>query len=121
MKTLQQVFDELNHADVFYGVRVDSVDTTRQFGETALHVVSNWGDAEAISLLVRNGADINLRGEGGFTPLHYAVEQNRLEAVKRLVSLGAESLTNDDGDTPAQLAMVLGHKEIALFLEAHGF
>jgi ankyrin repeat protein len=121
MKTLQEVFDEVNHADVFFGAQVDSVNTTRFSGETPLHIVANWGDAEAILILVQNGADINKRGEDGFTPLHFAAEQNRLDAVKCLVSLGAANLMDDDGDTPLKLARVLGHNEIVQFLEEHGF
>ena len=121
MKSLKEVFNAVNHADVFLGVPVESVHTERSFGETALHVVANWGDAEAIAVLVDAGADINKRGEDGFTPLHYAAEQGHLEAVKRLVSLGAKNLKNDDGETPAELAKALGHQIIFHYLSTHGF
>jgi uncharacterized protein len=121
MKTLQQVLDEVNHAGVFHDVEVSSVHTERFDGETALHVAAKWGDAEAIKVLVSNGADINKRGEEGFTPLHYAVEQNKLEAVRCLVSLGAANLKERHGNTPAQLAKILGHEAVYQFLMANGF
>ena len=121
MKTLQQVFDDINRADVFYGVEVNSVTVERGSGDTPLHIVSNWGDVDAIRVLVANGADIDKRGEDGFTALHVAAEQNRLEAVKCLVSLGAANLENDDGDTPRQLAEVLGRDAVCQFLADHGF
>ncbi|NIN34750.1 MAG: ankyrin repeat domain-containing protein, partial [Gammaproteobacteria bacterium] len=40
-----------------------------------IHVAAAWGDCEAISILVDAGADINARGERGFTPLMEAVVQ----------------------------------------------
>jgi uncharacterized protein len=121
MKSLKQVFDEINYADVFFGSVVDSVHTERNFGETALHIVAIWGDVEAIAVLVENGADINKQGEEGFTPLHYAAEQDHLEAVQCLISLGAKNLRNVDGDTPKELAQVLGHDAIFNYLSNHGF
>jgi ankyrin repeat protein len=121
MKTLQQVFDEVNRAGVFLDVEVSSVRTERFDGETALHMAAKWGDVEAIKVLVSNGADINKRGEEDFTPLHYAAEQNKLEAVKCLVSLGAANLKERLGNTAAQLAKTPGHEAVYQFLVTNGF
>jgi len=121
VKTLQQVLDEMNRAGVFYDVTVTSVHTERFDGETALHMAAKWGDAESIKVLVDGGADINKRGEEDFTPLHYAAEQDKLEAVQCLVSLGAANLEDRRGDTPTRLAKILGHKEVYEFLVEHGF
>lgn len=121
MKSLQEVFDQVNRADVFFGATVESAHTERFDGCTPLHLVANWGDADAIEVLVRNGADINKPGEEAFTPLHYAAEQDRLTAVDRLIQLGAANLKDRDGNTPAQLARILGHDAVYDVLTAHGF
>lgn len=121
MKTLEDVLGKVNRADIAFGKEINSATTELSFGETALHVVAIWGNAEAIEVLVSNGANIDKAGENGFTPLHYAVEQNMPDAVKTLLRLGAKSLTNHDGRTPGELARLLGNKEIDQILAAHGF
>jgi ankyrin repeat protein len=62
------------------------------------------------------------------TALHWAVEFNRLEMVELLVDQGANVNTKtyvsepgmNNGETPLQLAIRLGHKEIADYLRKHG-
>src|SRR5262249_39726530 len=120
-KALQEIFDEVNRTDVFLGTKVTSVNTERFDGETALHMAAKWGDAEAVQVLVANGADINKRGEEGFTPLHYAVEQGHLDAVRCLVSLKAANVQDRNGDTPSRLAKALHRTEIYELLVEHGF
>jgi uncharacterized protein len=121
MKALEQILEEVNHADVFHGAKVTSVHTERSDGETALHTASKWGDAEATQVLVANGADINKLGEEGFTPLHYAAEQGHLDTVRCLLSLGAANLQDRNGNTPSSLAKGLGHTAIYGLLLEHGF
>ncbi|HBO3793597.1 TPA: ankyrin repeat domain-containing protein [Pseudomonas aeruginosa] len=68
----------------FFEHQIDSVHYRNGWGDSPLHVVSCWGDCEAIRVLVTAGADINLPGETGFTPLHCAVEQDHSGAVALL-------------------------------------
>lgn len=119
MRTLEQILEEADGADLFFGVKVDSVHSERFSGETALHLFAKWGDAEAISVLVENGADIDKRGEDQNTPLHYAAMLGQQSAVERLVTLGAKNLTDRYGDTPKQLA--IDHLTVHEFLEKNGF
>lgn len=56
----------------------------------AIHVAAIQGSTQIIDLLAKKGADIAARSSGGCTPLGYAVAENKLEAVKRLCSLGAD-------------------------------
>ena len=120
VKTLTEVFDAVNRSvgDSFDGP-VDSVQTERAGGETALHIVAKWGDAEAIRVLVANGADINKAGEDSNTPLHYAAMLGKLEAVRCLAQLGAVNSKDRYGNTPADLAE--DHKDVHDFLKAHNF
>jgi hypothetical protein len=56
----------------------------------AIHVAAIQGSPDAIELLAKRGADVLVRSSEGNTPLGYAVEKNKIEAVKRLCSLGAD-------------------------------
>ena len=60
-------------------------------GETLLHVASRNTNTEIIDLLVKNGAwDVNARDAEGFTPLHMAAIHGNMQAVKKLLDLGAD-------------------------------
>lgn len=107
MRTIQSIFREIESVPDFIGHRITSVNYRNGYGDTPLHIVSGWGDCEAIQILVDAGADINSRGETGFTALHCAAEQNRPEAIRLLSSLGAEVVDDEDGNTPLVLAALL--------------
>ena len=80
--------------------------------------MSNWGDCEAIYLLVEAGADINAKGERGYTPLHCAAEQNHFKAIKLLLALGADVQFDDDNYSPLELAELLESTEAIDALQA---
>jgi len=57
-------------------------------------------------LLLDSGADPNGRGEGGFTALHSAAQNEDEELARLLLERGADpSLTADDGRSPADLGL----------------
>lgn len=103
----------------FIGHKVNSVSYKNGYGDSPLHIVANWGDIEAIEILVSAGADINAKGETGFTPLHCAAEQNRPAAILKLLQLGARILENDDGETPLELAESLDNTAAINVLAQH--
>ena len=110
MRNIESIFREIEDVPDFVGHHIASVSYRNGYGDTPLHIVSNWGDSEAIEVLVTAGADINAKGETGFTPLHCAVEQNKPEAIATLLRLGAKiTEQNSNGDTPLDLAKSLGH------------
>jgi ankyrin repeat protein len=56
-------------------------------------------------LLLDAGADVNGRGEGGFTALHTAAQNGDVELGRLLLARGADpSLATDDGRRPADMA-----------------
>ena len=57
-------------------------------------------------LLLDSGADPNGRGEGGFTALHSAAQNEDEELARLLLERGADpSLTADDGKKPADFGL----------------
>jgi uncharacterized protein len=114
---LSNLFRRIESAPDYAGHTIDSFNYRNGYLDTPLHIVSYWGDCEAIILLLDNGADINAKGETGYSPLHCAVDQNHYHAVKLLLQLGAAIQNDDDGYTPLDLAEMLEHHEIAAVLK----
>ncbi len=64
-----------------------------EHGDTPLHAAAT---AEMAELLVAKGADFRIRDGGGQTPLFDAVQKNRPDVLRFLLSLGADPDTRDD-------------------------
>ncbi len=119
MRTLQQVLASVAQADVFGGIDVNSVHTERASGETALHLCAQWGDAEAVRLLLENGADLGKPGEDGNTPLHYAAMFGHLAVVRELVAAKTPNSRDRYGNLPIDL--VGSHPELQAYLRGSGY
>jgi ankyrin repeat protein len=58
-----------------------------------------------IELLLAKGANINIKKNDGYTPLHLAVGRGNVAMVELLVAKGADvNVKNNAGDTPLMLA-----------------
>jgi ankyrin repeat protein len=75
-------------------------------GEKNFSALCEDGTAERIEDAVASGANIDERGDDGWTPLMIAASYNRRpEAIKAIVSAGADVNARDDGGwTPLMLA-----------------
>ena len=74
-------------------------------GYTPLHIAVKNKDHEAVEILLKRGADVNVRDDNGLTPLHYAVRYS-IGAVEILLKYGADVNAQDDhGDTPLHCAV----------------
>jgi len=72
-----------------------------------------------IKVLVARGANVNMQGPGGQTPLHLAISS--LDAVKLLISLGARVNSRDDqGETPLHKAASYSNPRVVKYLVAQG-
>ena len=102
----------------FSGLECGDVNSLSLFGDRPIHIAATRGDIDEIKLILGHGADINCKGEHGYTALHDAVEQGHRAAVEYLLNQGAdpESL-NDDGVSPAELAKLLDEGEILHLFE----
>jgi ankyrin repeat protein len=78
--------------------------------------------ADIIELLLSFGADPNQRGINDYTPLHMAVGERNLPAVKLLLESGANPRLRtriDDCETPREMAEAADLGDIAELLAAH--
>lgn len=72
-----------------------------------------------LELLFEYGADPDIRGLNDWTPLHMAVAERSAEAVRLLLSHGADPTLRtriDEYDTPREFAVTIGAGEIATIL-----
>jgi uncharacterized protein len=71
-----------------------------------------------VELLLKHGADPNVREQGGYTPLHAAAQNGDQGMIRALLYGGADlALRSDDGKFPVNLALEAGHTEAAKLLE----
>jgi ankyrin repeat protein len=121
---LGQFFSSSNHADpvrllgMSGGNRSDELNTQQVNGQSfkdngytplALAVFAS-DHSKMIQLLVEHGADVNLRGITGTTPLYWAILRDQKDDEKFLLEHGADpNLANMFGDTPLICAIQLSY------------
>ncbi len=71
------------------------------------------GDRAAALAMIERRADVNVAEADGTTALHWAVQQNDIELVERLLRAGANAKArNDYGSTPMSEAAVAGNAAV---------
>lgn len=90
---------------------------------TALMVASLFGNLDVVELLLKSGADINIKDHVGMVALDYAVNGSHYHVVERLVSEpGLDRATQDNqGHTILVNAVIERNIEIVGLLLKHGF
>ena len=93
-----------------------------QENTTPLHIAANSGHLNIVSLLVREGATINMRDSFGYTPLHFAAKRGYLDIVKFLVENGADVNAKEDKYkySPFRVAAEEGHLAVMKYLFEKG-
>lgn len=86
-------------------------------GMTPVMLAASLGKSEVINLLLRHGADPNVRGSDNRTALQYAAEQNRIASAKLLLAGGADINGTDDTNlSPLIMAVDRDFDELAFYL-----
>lgn len=89
--------------------------------KTALMAAVAGDHIEVVELLIKYGADLELRDKNGNTALAYAVVYGCVNAARVLLDKDANSNTADgDGWTALMGAAIEGEKEMVELLLAHG-
>lgn len=84
---------------------------------SALHPVSEIGDASLVQLLLEYKADPDLRNQHQETPLHLAVKNSHIPVIHSLLAAGCDINTTDDrSQTPMHLAAELAKIDIVEML-----
>lgn len=90
-------------------------------GWTLLHGQARGGDAQAITVLVKAGANVNTADTGGATPLHVAAQFGHAQAATALAEAGADvNLATEIGNTPLHLAAQFGNAQTITALAEAG-
>ncbi len=90
------------------------------FGDTLLHRAAFHGNAELVRFLVKQGLEISLADQTGFTPLHEAARGKSVETINALIELGASmtARTGNSKKTPLGIAEANGSAGVVRALQA---
>jgi len=84
---------------------------------TPLHSAVAGNHFALAELLLKCGADPNLRQSGGFTPLHAAAQNGDLDLIRILLINGGDlKVQSDQGKTALDFAREAGHAEAVQYL-----
>jgi hypothetical protein len=115
-------YGDLEMVQVLLECGVD-VNSKNAYRNTPLNYASRDGhrnDTRVAQLLIAHGADPNILGREGFTPLHRASISGRIEIVRLLIEHGANVEVKDDqGRTPLDIASGEQREEIIKLLLEH--
>jgi uncharacterized protein len=79
------VFQKYNSHPEFLGLELVDPNQPGAVDDTLLHLTARLGALDDIKTLVAAGADVNIIGDLGNTPLHGAAMSRKAEAVKLLL------------------------------------
>lgn len=94
----------------------DYINEKNDVGYTPLHYASFYGHLPAVKLFYEYDADLNIVNNSGKNPFFLAVEANRIEIVKYLLSISDISIADKNGFTVLHMAIVNGNFEMVKLL-----
>ena len=99
-------------------LRTSTLLSSLRFGVTPLHLAAAVGNGPIAETLVQQGAAINSQESWGQTPLAIATQKSRLDCMKRLLRMGADTEVKDyeHGYTALHIACTTADEECALVL-----
>ncbi|MBK8257638.1 MAG: ankyrin repeat domain-containing protein [Polyangiaceae bacterium] len=105
-----------------HGAQVNNWDRHRESTPLLMAVFRNQG--EAVRMLLAAGADPNVRGDEGYSPLRFCAQEGFVEMARLLLLCGATKTINEWGGERAMTALGLAarglHVEMVKLLLAFG-
>ena len=87
----------------------------------SLHAAVRFGDLAKVENILEDGADVDAKDRGGYTPLYYAIWNEDKDTIKLLVAKGADvSFTPKDDYPPLHYAVWNDDMELAELLVNNG-
>ena len=101
------------------GTDIDRIGAENGMALTAVHLAAIGGHPDIIARLAAAGADLDVQGVTGATPLYWAAYEGQREAVLALLDAGADPAVRPDGVPDfAEVAEMLDWPDIAARLAA---
>jgi len=92
-------------------------DPLRNTEETPLHIAARLGNADIVTLLLKDGANVDAVTKDGATPLHIATKDGHDEVASILIENGASlHSANKKGFSPLHMAAKYGNIKVAHLL-----
>ncbi|WP_337261491.1 MULTISPECIES: ankyrin repeat domain-containing protein [unclassified Serratia (in: enterobacteria)] len=102
-KRLATALEYYRNVYMFQGYDITSPISCGMDEDTPIHMAAYDGRVDFINDMLPFIENINIPGDIGNTPLHYAVMQNNVAAAKLLLEHGADIMRkNDYDDTPLE-------------------
>jgi Ankyrin repeats (3 copies) len=110
MDELDLLLSQFRSMAMFENYEINSPESHGMDDDTPLHVIALDGNYSLLKKILPFVSEIDVVGDCGNTPLHYAVNWNRPDIARVLVENGANPMRpNDYGDIP--LFMMRGKSE----------
>lgn len=91
--------DSLNYTADDPTTPIDPITYRTPEGDSCLHIAAMRNDIIATNLLLDLGMDVNVRGDMGYTPLHYAWKNDAQAVYDTLIARGAATdIRNEFGE-----------------------
>lgn len=119
----ERVSEPASDVDDFVGNErsYGTVESSDEWGCTALHHAAAAGDIKVAMDLLNSGANVDAREAWEETPLHMAAKSGHVDACALLIECGADvDAKNSDDMTTLILAGFAGHKAVVEFLLEKG-
>ena len=88
---LDRILKKYADLDMFFGYEIREPTSPGPDGDTPFHIAAYDGDVEAAKTMLPHVSNIDLPGDLGNSPLHYAILNNKPEMAEFLITSGANA------------------------------